>query len=85
MTGCGSYSDVSTRCAIVNARTVRRLTGKEIFILRAISESGDEDLDLRLSPEAKFSSNKLRSQLERLYLGVVSYFVIIVTIGPDRG
>lgn len=53
-------------------RTNRRLTEKEIFMLRAVEESGNEDLDLRLSPEARFSSNKLRSQLERLYLGVVS-------------
>jgi hypothetical protein len=45
---------------------------QEIFILREAVNGGDEELDLWLSDDAQFSANKLRTQLERFYMGVVS-------------
>jgi hypothetical protein len=45
---------------------------KEIFLLRRSADYGEDDLDLHLNSDAQFSANKLRTQLERLYMGVVS-------------
>ena len=54
----------ATCCLLTNSQ--------EIFIVRTVSQQKSDHLDLCLSPEAKFSSKKLRSQFERLYIGVVS-------------
>ncbi|OLN94155.1 hypothetical protein CCHL11_07137 [Colletotrichum chlorophyti] len=49
---------------------VRRLN-KEVFELKAIKKVPAGDLDLVVAPESECSPNKLRSEVERLYMGVL--------------
>lgn len=54
----------------VGASLIRH--SQEIFLLREASEPGARgELDLHLAEGARFSATKLRSQLERLYMGAL--------------
>ncbi|KAF4981026.1 hypothetical protein FZEAL_3078 [Fusarium zealandicum] len=56
---------------------IRRFN-KRIYHLKKVSELSPMDLDFEVAKDENFSPNKLRAQLERLYMGVL--FGLLVTV-----
>jgi hypothetical protein len=54
-------------------KTTHYLTSimQRVFHVKHTPELPEDELDLNIAPEQQFSPNKLRSALERLYMGIV--------------
>ncbi|KAF4334709.1 hypothetical protein FBEOM_11449 [Fusarium beomiforme] len=54
---------------------VRRFN-KRVFHLKHVPNHPDDELDFNVAEEEQFSPNKLRAQLERLYMGAIIGFIM---------